>query len=195
MWSRKAIVESSRTRRSCRETEKPKFGNLHSLQLSRDQQQFLFFVNYGYAHVSLLCFPLVMLSASHWLLVQARFFGRTHLPPSPNSTTSTGQGDIPIYSTGCTCFNIHRINSTCGHGDISAITLLILSLSGCSCLHPLIHSTCGHDDISVITLVLSIYLSTTSGVFILAGHVNILQTFLSLWRRYSWRILSLADRA
>ena len=27
------------------------------------------------------------------------------------------------------------IHSTCGHGDISAITLLILSLSGCSCLN------------------------------------------------------------
>ena len=32
--------------------------------------------------------------------------GRTHLPPSPNSTTSTGQGDIPISSTGCTCFAV-----------------------------------------------------------------------------------------
>ena len=29
-------------------------------------------------------------------------------------------------------FNIHRIHSNCGHGDISAITLLILSLSRCS---------------------------------------------------------------
>ena len=32
--------------------------------------------------------------------------GRTHLPLSPNSTTSTGQGDIPISSTGCTCFTV-----------------------------------------------------------------------------------------
>ena len=32
--------------------------------------------------------------------------GRTHLPPSLNSTTSTGQGDIPISSTGCTCFAV-----------------------------------------------------------------------------------------
>ena len=32
--------------------------------------------------------------------------GRTHLPLSPNSTTSTGQGDIPISSTGCTCFAV-----------------------------------------------------------------------------------------
>ena len=31
---------------------------------------------------------------------------RTHLPPSPNSATSTGQGDIPISSTGCTCFAV-----------------------------------------------------------------------------------------
>ena len=54
---------------------------------------------------------------------------------APNSTTSTGQGDSPISSTGCTCFNIHRIHSTCGHGEISAITLLILSLSRCSCLN------------------------------------------------------------
>ena len=61
--------------------------------------------------------------------------GRMHLPPSPNSTTSTGQGDILISLTGCTCFNIHHIHSTCGHGDISAITLLILSLGRCSCLN------------------------------------------------------------
>ena len=40
----------------------------HSLQLSYELHQFLFFVNHGYAHISLLCFPLVMLSASHWLL-------------------------------------------------------------------------------------------------------------------------------
>ena len=32
--------------------------------------------------------------------------GRTHLPLSPNSTTSIGQGDIPIFSTGCTCFAV-----------------------------------------------------------------------------------------
>ena len=30
----------------------------------------------------------------------------THLPPSLNSTTSTGQGDIPISSTRCTCFAV-----------------------------------------------------------------------------------------
>ena len=30
----------------------------------------------------------------------------THLPPSPNSTMSTSQGDIPISSTGCTCFAV-----------------------------------------------------------------------------------------
>ena len=79
--------------------------------------------SFGYAHISLVCFPLVMLSASHWLLAQARFCGRTHLSISPNWTTPTG--DFPISSTGCTCFQ----HNTCGHGDISAITLLILSLS------------------------------------------------------------------
>ena len=35
-------------------------------------------------------------------------------------------GDFLISSTGCTCFQ----HNNCGHGDISAITLLILSLSG-----------------------------------------------------------------
>ena len=81
------------------------FRNLHSLQLSRDLQQFLFFVNHGYAHISLLYFPLVMLSASHWLLAQARFCGRTHLPLSPNSTTPTVQvifryrrPDAPVFN-------------------------------------------------------------------------------------------------
>ena len=28
---------------------------------------------------------------------------------TPNSTTSTGQGDIPIPSTGCTCFTFFRL--------------------------------------------------------------------------------------
>ncbi len=32
--------------------------------------------------------------------------GRTHLPPSPNSTTSSGQDDIPISSTGCNYFAV-----------------------------------------------------------------------------------------
>ena len=71
--------ELSGDRRASEQLTLAKFGNLHSLQLSRDLQQFLFFVNYGYAHVSLLCFPLVMLSASHWLLAQAQFSWRTHL--------------------------------------------------------------------------------------------------------------------
>ena len=35
---------------------------------------------------------------------------------------------FPISSTGCTCFQ----HNNCGHGNISAITLLILSLSGCN---------------------------------------------------------------
>ena len=109
-WSRKPIAKSSCIRRSYWETEEPvnnwlspKFGNLHSLQLSRDLQQFLFFVNHGYAHISLLCFPLVMLSASRWLLAQARFCGRT--PLSPNSITLTVQvifrylwPDAPVFN-------------------------------------------------------------------------------------------------
>ena len=110
-------------------------GTYISLQFSRDPQQFLFFINHGYAHISLLCFPLVMLSASHWLLAQARFCGRTHLPLSPNSTTPTVQVIFRYLRLDAPVFNIHRIHSTCGHGDISAITLLILSLGGCGCLN------------------------------------------------------------
>ena len=63
----------------------PKFGNLYSLQLPRDQQQFLFFIGYGYAHVSL-CFPLVtvhvhVLLVPYWLLAQAHFYGWMYPPP------------------------------------------------------------------------------------------------------------------
>ena len=46
-----------------------------------------------------------MLSASHWLLAQVRFCGRTHLPLSPNSTTPTIQvifryllPDAPVFN-------------------------------------------------------------------------------------------------
>ena len=73
-----------------------------------------------------------MLSASHWLLSHARFCGRTHLPLSPNSTTPTVQVIFRYLRPDAPVFKIHRIHSNCGHCDISAITLLILSLSGCS---------------------------------------------------------------
>ena len=43
--------------------------------------------------------------------------GRTHLPPSPNSTTSTGQGDIPISSSRCTCFAVLPLIYTCASLD------------------------------------------------------------------------------
>ena len=118
-----------------------------------------------------------MLSASHWLLAQAWFCERTHLPLSPNSTTPTVQVIFRYLRPDTPVFKIHRIPSNCGHGDISAILLLILSLSGCSYVNILWY-TCRHDDISVITPVLSIYLSTTSAVFTPAGHVNILQEFI-----------------
>ena len=112
-----------------------KIRELNNLQLSRDLQQFLFFVNNRYAHVSLLCFPLVMLSASHWLLAQARLCGRTYQPLSPNSTTPIVQVIFRYLRSDAPVFNIHRIHITCGHGDISAIILLIFSLSGYCCLN------------------------------------------------------------
>ena len=135
VWSRKSIAHTEELSGDGRASEQlsPKFRNLHSLQHSRDLQQFLFFVNHGYAHISLLCFPSVMLSAPHWQLAQARFCRRTHLPLSPNSTTSTVQVIFRYLRQDAPVFNIHRIHSTCGHGDISANTLLILFLSGCCC--------------------------------------------------------------
>ena len=88
---------------------------IRELQLSCDLQQFLFFVNHGYAHISLLCFSLVMLSASHWLLAQAWFCGRTHLPLSPNSTTPTVQvifrylrSDAPVFNITTVCMVTFR---------------------------------------------------------------------------------------
>ena len=85
--------------------------------------------------LTILCFPLVMLSASHWLLAQAWLCGHTHLPLSPNSTTPTVQVIFRYLRLDAPVYNIHHIHSNCGHGDISAITLLILSLSGCSCVN------------------------------------------------------------
>ena len=81
----------------------------YSLQLSRDLQQFLFFVNHGYAYITLLCFPLVMFSASHWLLAQARFCGRTHQPLSPNSITSTVQVIFRYLRPDALVFNITTV--------------------------------------------------------------------------------------
>ena len=127
-----------------------------------------------------------MLSASHWLLSQARFCGRTHLPLSPNSTTSTDQLIFWYLQLDAPVFNIHYIHSTCGHGDISAIALLTLSLSGCSCLNILWYTA----PVDMMTFWWSrrSYQSicqTTSIVFTPAGHVKILNFFhlhLKHWR-------------
>ena len=43
--------------------------------------------------------------------------GRTNLPPSPNSTMSTVQGDIPISSTGCICFAVLPLIYACASLD------------------------------------------------------------------------------
>ena len=135
---------------------------------SCDLQQFLFFVNHDYAHISLLCFSLVMLSASHWLLAQARFYGRTHLPLSPNSTMPTVRWFSDIFDR-MHLFSTSQLWAWWHFGN-HLVDIILERIW--SCQHPLIHSTCGHDDISVITPVLSIYLSTTSAVFTPAGHVN-----------------------
>ena len=66
------------------------------------------------------CFPLATCpSPVLWVYASATITEFNHAHRS---------GDFLISSTGCTCFQ----HNNCGHGDISAITLLILSLSGCS---------------------------------------------------------------
>ena len=68
---------------------------------------------------------------------------------------------------------MHRF---CGHGDISAINLLIISPAGCSCLNIRWYTT-SVGLMTVITPILSMYLSTTSTVFTPAGYVNILNIY------------------
>ena len=62
--------------------------------------------------------------------------GRMHLPPSLNSTTFTGQGDIPISSTRCTCFAVLPLIYTgasldwrLGRGSIYNMISLILDFT------------------------------------------------------------------
>ena len=50
-----------------------------------------------------------MLSASHWLLPQAQFCGRTHLPLSPNSTTPTVQVIFQYLRPDAPVFNITTV--------------------------------------------------------------------------------------
>ena len=149
VWSRKAIAKSLRTRRKSQWTT----------DFSRNSGIYIVYNSYETCSSSSFSLTLVTPTshffAFHWLccllLAQAQFFGRTHLPLSPNSTTPTVQVIFRYLRPDAPVFNIHRIRSNCGHGDIS-----------------------------VITPVLSIYLSTTPAVFTPAGHVNIL-LFCELW--------------
>ena len=144
VWSRKAIAGGSHTWRSCQEMEEPVNNNsgtyiVYNSHVTCSNSSFS--LTMVTPHISLLCFPLVMLSASHWLLAQAQFCGRTHLPLSPNSTTPTVQVIFRYLWPDTPVFNINCIHSTCKHGEILAITLWILSLSGCSCLNILWFTT------------------------------------------------------
>ena len=163
VWSRKAIAKSSRTRRSCRETEEPvnnwllpKFGNLHSLQLSRDLQQFLFFDNWLRPRLTSLlsigyvvCFPLATCpSPVLWAYASATItefshvhrwrwysdiFDRMHLFQHPPYSQ---------HQWAWWHFGNHLVH----------IILEQMQLSQ----NPPIHRNCGNYDISVITPVLSI---------------------------------------
>ena len=115
VWGRWAIPESSHTRRGRRESEEqvnnwlePKFGNLYSLQLPRDLQQFLFFIGYS-SHPC--CCSLLATCPSPFTVCfpVATSMGGRICHHSLSSTRSIVLGDIPI------------------------ITLLILSSVGCSC--------------------------------------------------------------
>ena len=164
VWSRKAIAESSCTLRSCRGWK-----SQWTTDFSRKSGTYI--VYNSHVTCSNSSFLLTMVTPTshffsfHWLCC---LFPIGYLPkPSSvgvrichyhwNSTTSTVQVIFRYLRPDAPVFNIHRIHSTSVYGDISAITLLILSLSGCSCVNILwIHSTCGHDDILVITPVLSV---------------------------------------
>ena len=165
VWSWRAIAESLHTRRGHPESEEPvnnwlypKFGNLYSLLLPRDQRKFLFFIGYGYSNVSLLCFPLVtvhvhVLFVPRWILAQAHFYGWTYLPPFAESNyvhrsrwySDTHLVDI-IY--GRMKLSATSVDTPAGHGDIPVITLLTLSSAGWSCQrHPLCSIPAVHVNI------------------------------------------------
>ena len=148
----KAIAEKSRTRKELstdgrvpRTTDfLPKFGNLHSLQLSSDLQQFLFFVNYGYAHVSLLCFPLVMFvcfplaTCPSPVSVGVRIGHHHRIQPRPQVHI---RPDAPVSTS-------IVFTAPVGMVTFRQSPYWYYILSGCQLSeHPLIHSTCGHDDI------------------------------------------------
>ena len=113
-----------------------------------------------------------MLSASHWLLAQARFCGRTHLPLSPNSTTPTVQVIFRYLRTDAPVFNITTVGmvtfrqSPCWYYSWADI---ILSTS-CYTQHLWTWWHFG-DHTGLINL------SATSAVFTPAGLVNILHFY------------------
>ena len=164
VWSRRAIAESSRTRRGRRESKDPvnhwllpKFGNLYSLQLPCDLQQFFFFIGYGYANVSLLCFPLVtvhvhVLLVPHCLLAKhtycvfpgRHFHGRTCLPPF---TEFNHVHRSKWYSDN------HFVDINFGR--------MKLSTTSADTTTP-----AGHDDIPVINLIISMYFLLARVLFI-----------------------------
>ena len=113
VWSRKAI---QRVR-----THEGVVGRRRSQWTNNFSQNSGTYVVYN-SHVTGInsSFSLVMLFVPHWLLAQAHFCGQTYLPPSPNTTTSIGQGDVPIItllilsSAGCSCLNIRRYTAPVG---------------------------------------------------------------------------------
>ena len=111
-----------------------------------------------------------MLSASHWLLAQARFCGHTHLPLSLNSTTPTVQVIFWYLRQDAPVFNITTVGmmtfrqSPCWYYPWADV---ILSTSS-DTQHLWTWWHFG-DHTNLINL------STTSVVFTPAGHVNILR--------------------
>ena len=100
-------------------------------------------------------FPLTMVTptfhffAFHWLcclfpicyLPKPTSVGGKHLPPSPNSTTSTDHGDIPIItllilsSAGGRCLNIRRYTEPVGMMTLRWSYLIDVSVNTIRCIH------------------------------------------------------------
>ena len=130
-------------------------------------------------------FPLVRLSASHWLLAQVRFCGRTHLPLSLNSITPTVQVIFWYLRPDAPVFNITTVGmvtfrqSLCWYYPWADVALSTSS----DTQHLWTWHFGDHNGL--------INLSTTSAVFTPAGHVNILQLSFDKQNSHTFLILFL----
>ena len=135
MWSRRAIADSSHTRRGRQEFEEPVNNWKSGTYIDYNCNPPCSFVKVT---------PTSHCFVFHWLLFtfMCYLFHIGYLP----KPTSTGRR---------ICHHLPSSTTSIGQGDIPIITLLILSLAGWNCqLHPLCSTPSGYGDISVITLLI-----------------------------------------